>query len=92
MGLPIPVRLSVLADQRLNAIAARNGVSKAELIRLAVDSFLLEIERTGSIEFTKRIENPVSEPMVAEDEPGHTIKTIPMPSKSYKDRRKRKGL
>lgn len=86
-GLPIPVRLTANADQRLNAIAARNGTTKAELIRLAVDNFLREIETSGSIEFTKRIENSASEPMAAEEGPGHTVKIIPGPSRRYKARR-----
>jgi predicted DNA-binding protein len=88
MGLPTPVRLSVSADQRLSAISARNGVSKAELIRLAVDNFLQEIEHSGSIQFTKRIENPAPEPIAAEADPSRTIRTIPRPPITYKKRRK----
>jgi hypothetical protein len=86
MGTPIPVRFTVLADHRLSAIALRNGVSKAELIRLAVDNFLREIEHSGSMEFIKRIDNPV--PMAAEEVPERTIKTTPVQSRSYKNRRR----
>ncbi len=89
LGLPIPVRLTVTADQRLTAIAARNGTTKAELIRLAVDNFLREIEHSGSIEFTKRIENPQPEPMVAEEGSSHTVRGAPGPSRRYKTRRRK---
>jgi hypothetical protein len=49
LGTPIPVRFNGDADQRLNAIAEKSGLSKAELIRIATDEFLHKVEETGEI-------------------------------------------
>ena len=47
---PTQVRFSAHADQRLGELSDANGMTKAELIRLCVERFLNEVERTGKIE------------------------------------------
>jgi hypothetical protein len=46
---PIPVRFSSQADANLGRVSAASGLSKAELIRIAVDSFLIKTQETGEI-------------------------------------------
>ena len=46
---PIPVRFSSTADMELGLFSASSGLSKAELIRIAVDDFLRKTEQTGEI-------------------------------------------
>lgn len=53
LGKPMPVRFSEETDQRLAEIAATNGMTKADLIRLCVERELQEIDRTGKIEVTQ---------------------------------------
>ena len=46
---PIPVRFSARADTALASISERSSLSKAELIRIAVDEFLHKTNETGEI-------------------------------------------
>jgi len=46
---PIPVRFSIRADNALALISERSSLSKAELIRIAVDEFLHKTNETGEI-------------------------------------------
>jgi len=46
---PIPVRFSEAADSGLAAISASTGISKAELVRIAVSDFLTRVAETGEI-------------------------------------------
>lgn len=55
LSKPVPVRFSAEADARLGRLADRNGIKKAELIRICVEKFLDEVERTGKIEVTQTI-------------------------------------
>lgn len=55
LSKPTPVRLSEDVDTRLGELAKHNGVTKAHLIRLCVDRFLDEIERSGGVDVTHRI-------------------------------------
>jgi predicted DNA-binding protein len=93
MGLrkPIPLRITETADARLSRMSLRSGMTKAELIRLAVDEFLSEVEKTGKIVQTVRLaedvaqynaktQNFTSAPVGAPTEPAH-----------YKRRRKKKA-
>jgi predicted DNA-binding protein len=45
----MPVRLANETDARLASLASRSGLSKAELIRLAVDAYMEQVEETGEI-------------------------------------------
>ena len=46
---PIPVRFSETADSGLAAISSSTGISKAELVRIAVTDFLARVAETGEI-------------------------------------------
>jgi len=55
---PTQVRLSESVDTRLGEIADYHDMTKSALIRMCVDAFLDEIERTGKISITQVIEEP----------------------------------
>jgi hypothetical protein len=55
LSKPISIRFSDETDSKLGRLADRNGIKKAELIRICVEKFLDEVERTGKIEVTQTI-------------------------------------
>jgi len=55
LSKPISIRFSAETDAKLGRLADRNGIKKAELIRLCVEKFLNEIDATGRIEVTQTI-------------------------------------
>ena len=61
---PIPVRFTAHADQRLSSLSSRNGMKKAELIRIAVDKMLCEVEKTGRLDYSMSFAAPA---VVAEE-------------------------
>jgi hypothetical protein len=48
---PIPVRFTAKADDGLALISLKTGMSKAELIRIAVDEFIARVEQSREIVF-----------------------------------------
>lgn len=67
LSKPTPVRFSAAADRRLGELADANGMTKAELIRLCVDRFIQEIERTGKIEINQVV---------------HSVEPVPIPKRT----------
>lgn len=55
------VRLSEDVDARLNSLAKHHDMAKGALIRICVDKFLDEIERTGKISITQVFTVPPSQ-------------------------------
>lgn len=55
---PMQVRFSAEADRRLGAVAEANGLTKAEVIRICVDNFLADLERSGEIPVTMVVKDP----------------------------------
>lgn len=62
MADPIPVRFRDEADARLSRVALRARMSKAELIRIAVDDFLDKVQATGQIVQTVILDAAADEP------------------------------
>lgn len=50
------MRLPEDTEARLQAVAMQSGLTKADVIRRAVEAYLDEVERTGSINFPLRAE------------------------------------
>lgn len=60
LAKPIPVRFSETVDAKIGRIAEANGMTKAEIIRLAVDRAIAEIEHSGRIEVLQVVNSPSS--------------------------------
>lgn len=63
MADPIPVRFRDEADTKLSGVALRARMSKAELIRIAVDEFLDKVEASGEIVQRVILDAPIAEPL-----------------------------
>jgi predicted DNA-binding protein len=54
LSKPVPVRFHPETQQKLDAVAERFGIKKAELIRLAVDKSLTDFSSADHITITRR--------------------------------------
>jgi len=55
----IPVRFTPETDARLRGVSESTGIPVAQLIRIATDSYLAEIERSGKVTVPLVRETPV---------------------------------
>ena len=62
---PIPVRFRDESDARLSGVSSRSRMSKAELIRIAVDEFLDRVEQSGEIVQRVMLDAPSDLPIPA---------------------------
>ena len=46
---PIPIRFSEVSDRKMAEIARKTGLTKAELIRIAVNEFIVNTEKRGEV-------------------------------------------
>lgn len=75
MADPIPVRFRDEADVKLSRVSLRSRMSKAELIRIAVDDFLDKVEQTGQIVQTVVLDAAGDEPLPARREVDYTLRS-----------------
>jgi hypothetical protein len=72
---PIPVRFSAGADQGLADISGKTGMSKAELVRIAVSEFLVRVAETGEIVQRIQVMAETPPPSVHQNQVGNGVNT-----------------
>lgn len=96
MADPIPVRFRDEADSKLSGVALRARMSKAELIRIAVDEFLDKVEASGEIVQRVILDAPCAEPLPPKRKVSYAQASQPKPpsddaAEQHKDLRREKA-
>lgn len=87
LSAAVQVRFPEATETRLDAVARRSGLAKSDLIRRAVDEFLDEVERTGSVSFPVRQDAVQTKAVPSETYPPHADQRFELNEQSAGKRR-----